>query len=250
MRFINSIFKYLGFFLLGAIFCTFIGITGASYYVIEQLTQAAAPEAADTKKSSPAKMKTSPQYASESSRTPHNLVNPNLKDLTKIGVNYVEELDLFDQLAAEISQRSVPDLCTTLCNPILIDPNRLSNERTSYLAFYYKQEGVRALEDPLFRLKLEEIGFLSELFPSSLRVVLAQIEKNAKTAEKSPHNLMLALQLELAILKEASSFGLRWDSMKQDTFKLKLVRNLVRSCQRGVPRNKVISECRSQLAGI
>lgn len=225
MKLIKSTFKYLGFFLLGAFFCTVVGLTGISYYTVEQLSKAVAPDLEPS-------------------------VNPNLKDLTRIGVTYVNELGQFDLLATEISKKPQPDLCKTLCNPTRMDRERLDNEKTFYLAHYYKQEGARALEDPLFRLKLEEIGFLSELFPASLRNVLAQIDHSTKKSQPEPNKLVLALKLEMAVLKEISAFSLRWDSLKQDTQKLKWVRELVRSCERGAPRNKVISECRSQLEGI
>ncbi|WP_415063119.1 hypothetical protein [Bdellovibrio sp.] len=250
MKLVKSIFKYLGFFLFGAFFCAVVGLTGISYYTIEQLTKAVTPEPPVGKKTSAVKATKTLSSSEDSKTRTDDAVNPNLKDLTRIGVNYVEELGQFDQLATELSLKSMPSLCTTLCNPIRMDRERLSNERTSYLTAYYKQEGARALEDPLFRLRLEEIGFLSELFPASLRSVLAQIEQTAKNSEQKTNKMTLAIKLELAVLKEISSFGLRWDALKQDTHKLKLVRDLVRSCERGTPRNKVISECRSQLEGI
>ncbi|WP_374077831.1 hypothetical protein [Bdellovibrio bacteriovorus] len=245
MKFVKSVLKYLGFFLLGVFVCAVVGLTGVSYYAIDQLVKATAPEGKSTKKMPVAKASVMPSL--EDSVKDPEAPNPNLKELTRIGYNYDAEFAIFDKLAEDVSKRSLPEICTTLCNPSYLDRERLSTERSAYLASYYKQEGTRALQDPVFRMKLEEIGFLSRLFPPSLRFVLKQIDL-ANRQNKEVDKFGLAVHLEFAVLKEISSITARMDSMKQDTEKLKLLREFMRSCEQGTPRKKVISECHSQIA--
>ncbi|WII73556.1 hypothetical protein QJS83_06680 [Bdellovibrio sp. 22V] len=240
MRFLKGLLKCIGFFILGVVTCALVGLTAVSYYAVDQLTKASASEEKTAKRPPVAKASVLPSLPTGPES--HTEVNPNLKELVRIGKSYDEELNLFDELAEKIAQKSVPDLCHTLCNPSYLDRERLANERTAYLVSYYKQEGTRALQDPLFRMKLEEVGFISRLYPPSLRKIMVQIEE-AKSAK-----FKLALQLETAVVKEIYHFTFRFDQMKQDAEKLKTLRELIRSCQRGIPRKNVISECHSQIA--
>ncbi|MEK2644331.1 hypothetical protein [Bdellovibrio sp. BCCA] len=245
MKFAKSVLKYFGFFLLGVVVCAIVGLTGISYYAIDQLVKAQAPEAKPAKKMPVAKASMLPSLE-ETAKDPET-VNPNLKEVTRIGYNYTAEFAIFDRLAEDISKRSLPEICSTLCNPSNLDRERMRTERSAYLASYYKQEGTRALQDPVFRIKLEEIDFLSRLFPPSLRFVLKQIELAQKQG-KEVDKFGLAVHLEFAVLKEISSMSARFDSMKQDTEKLKVLRELVHSCERGTPRKKIFADCHSQIA--
>lgn len=245
MKFVKSVLKYLGFFLLGVFVCAVVGLTGISYYAIDQLTKATAPEGKPAKKMPVAKASMMPSL-DENTKDPE-APNPNLKELTRIGYSYDAEFAIFDKLTEEVSQKSLPEICSTLCNPSYMDRERLSTERSAYLASYYKQEGTRALQDPVFRMKLEEIGFLSRLFPPSLRFVLKQIDL-ANKQKKEVDKFGLAVHLEFAVLKEISRMTAHLDSMKQDTEKLKLLREFARSCERGTPRKKIIADCQSQIA--
>lgn len=244
MKFVQSVLKYLGFFFMGVIVCAIVGLTGISYYAIDQLTKATAPEAKPTKKMPIAKASMMPQLE-ERSKDPE-APNPNLKELANIGFSYDAEFAIFDKLADEISKKSLPEICATLCNPSYLDRERLSTERSAYLAAYYKQEGTRALQDPDFRMKLEEIAFLSRLFPPSFRFILKQIDL-AHQKGKEVDKFALAVHLEISVIKEISSLTTRLESMKQEAEKLKVLRELVRSCERGLPRKKLIADCESQV---
>lgn len=227
MKFLKSLFKYLGFFLLGVLFSAVAGFTALSYFAVDQLSQAFEPNATPT--------------VTENSLIPP--INPNLKEVILIGANYVEELDLFDQLNAEIAKKSKPEICSILCKPIGMDRERLSVERTSYLATYYKYTGIHALEDPLFRLRMEEIGFLAQLFPDSLRSILRQVVQTKKQIQAEPSKFGLALQLQWALFKEISSMFVRWEDMKAQTAQLNKYRELIHSCERGASPKKVLADC-------
>lgn len=237
-------FTYLGFYLLGIIVCAVCGLTALSYYAVDQVAKAVAPETSSkhgsSKKMPVAKASLLPSI--EGGFALSTEANPNLKDLTRIARNYSQELDLFDQMMSEISKHSMPALCSTLCNPTALDRERLKNERSEYLASYYKSTGARALKDPQFRIKLLEIGVLSEIYPPAFRSLLEQINK-----EQSP-SLGLALQLEAALLVQGSDLLIHLKDLKTEAAHLKSLRELVRSCQQGVPAKKILSDCQSQIA--
>ncbi|KYG63393.1 hypothetical protein AZI85_05005 [Bdellovibrio bacteriovorus] len=246
MRFVKRLLKYVLFFVLGAITCALLSVTALSYLAIDQLSKATRPEPLKSSKKMPVAKATMMPTLPLDGEGKNTDVNPNLRELTHIGHNYVTELNLFDELASSIAQKNMPEICSVLCNPSYMDRERLTNERTQYLVHYYKNEGARAFTDPIFRVKLEEVGLLSALFPVSFRNVLSQIE--AANAETTTQKLALAVQLQTAVLKEATSFSDRIETAKQDNEKLKILRELTRSCERGLKsRKQVISECHSEL---
>lgn len=244
MKFGYRLLKYLGFFLLGIFSCLLLGFTVVSYYSIEQLAKAMAPEVKSPLKISAAK-NSNPQNIEESKKG-ESPINPNLKELTHISINYVDELNLLDALAQEISQKSPPEICSTLCNPTAMDHEKLREERSAYLVSYYKQQGVRALEDPLFRLRLKEIGFISNLFPVSFRSLLNQIQGATQTGDiDTSGKLNLAVKLQTAFANELVSFYFHRQELIQNKEQLKTLRDLIRSCQKGTSRNQVVLACRT-----
>lgn len=247
MKIIKSLLKCFFFFLMGAFTCVVLGITAISYYSVEQLAKAISPEstssaiAADMKKTNSHSLK---PEVSENNDTP---VNPNLKELSLISLNYVDELNLFDNLIQEISKKTIPEMCSTLCNPMVIDKEKLREERSSYLANYYKQQGLKALEDPLFRLRLMETSFISNLFPLALRSFLNQVQNKVQNGQvKTFDKLILALQLQATVTKELASLYFQRNELIQTKEHLKFLRKLMYSCQKGSPRKKLISDCLAQ----
>ncbi|KHD89813.1 MAG: hypothetical protein OM95_01750 [Bdellovibrio sp. ArHS] len=247
MRFVKRLLKYVLFFVLGAITCALMSITALSYFAIDQLSKATAPATKPVKKMPVAKATMLPNLPlAPGEKGTDQEVNPNLRELTHIGHTYVHELNLFDELAATLAQKNLPEICSVLCNPTFMDRELLTNERTNYLVRFYQQEGARAHSDPVFRMKLEEIGILSELFPVSFRKVLVQIHE-AK-AESTTDKLALAVQLQTAVVREISSLNDRIDDAKRGNERLKILRELTRSCEKGLKsRKQVVSECHSEL---
>ncbi|MNT81227.1 hypothetical protein D3C72_2207980 [compost metagenome] len=108
---------------------------------------------------------------------------------------------------------------------------------------------MRALEDPVFRMKLAEVEFISRLFPASLRNILGDIEGLHNGANASDSRLMLAIRLETAVLTEMSALTLRLDSMKGEADKFRDIRDLIRSCQKGTVTHKSVrSQCEAILS--
>lgn len=240
MKLIKSIFKYIGFFILGIVTCAFVGATVASYYAVDQLAKATAPQEAD-EKIPVANASLIPLL--ESSVQAASINNPNFKEAIRIGSRNIDIFSSFDDFIATVGTPS-RSLCSTVCNPSRLDKERLNTDGVAYLIEFYEQERSRAFEDPLFRLRYEEIRFLSQLVPTSLRKVVARIDQSHN--QEKLNRLALALQLEFAVAQEATGFYMRAESYKQEDRKLKDLRDLVESCQHGAPHKKVISECHSQ----
>lgn len=244
IKLVKSTFKYLLFFALGVIVAALIGVTGLSYYAVDQLSKATAnnPEPIDNKRRGK-------KVAPESEQTfPKNLdVNPNVKEVVKISLTYEQELALIDRLAKDVQRHKAPDICTTLCNPIHLDSERLKEERSEYLFSYYQQEGRRALEDPLFLLKLEEMGFLSRMFPSSLRDLLRQIEQLKLQPNSEKQKWLLAAKGQMTVYREIANFFSVKDSFSKDEKRIQHLRNLIRRCQQGGQPHKIVNECQEEM---
>ena len=243
VRFVKSTLKYFLFFILGIIVTALVAVTGISYYAVDQLSKATQEEPALAGK----KKKKVVDENSDVPSVKAAAVNPNIKEVVKITLTYDQEFQVFDQLAQEVRQKSVPNICTTLCNPIHLDEERLKTERSTYLADYYKQEGGRALQDPLFLLKLEEIGYLSRLFPPSLRDILKQIDHLKLTPNDETQKWILATKTQAAVFRELSTFYSLQDKLVKDADRIKQLRGLLRKCQAGDNPKKIIAECQAQV---
>lgn len=232
--------KYLTIFFLGAVLTALLGLAGLSYYAIDQLTKASLPESKpDSKKTIKAALELPPD---EKAKT-----NPNLRKLIDISFNYDREFATFEELRTKLAKTKVPSFCDRICDPIHIDSERLRTERTEYLAQYYAQEGSRALQDPLFLLKLEEMDFLSNLFPSSMREILRELKHADSLSQSESQKWVLAAKTQFAALQEIASFYSRKEQISQQADKIDLLRGLLRKCQQGADRKEIIRECEGTL---
>lgn len=220
MKTLLKIFRYFGFFLLGVIVCALVGSTAISYWTIQELSHVA-------------------------QETSANSTQANLREVLHIGASYAKEFEIFDRLHAEVRQKNLPEICSTLCNPVNISRERLSTERSSYLASYFKQQGGQALKDPLFRLRLEEISFLSRRFPEPLRGLVLEITEPSKNPHSQSSTLAKALQLEWTLVKTAIDTSLEWELLRQDLARLGQLRDLQKSCAKGLPPSRILKECKS-----
>ncbi|MGZ3768314.1 MAG: hypothetical protein ACXVCP_03565 [Bdellovibrio sp.] len=220
------------FFLLGAAVTEFLVFTAVCYYSIHFLAEA--------NRSSESSKHLADQYISFAE-------NPNIKEMIKIGKLYTNELNIFDKLMQQIDLKQAPDICETLCNAVYLDKAHLSGERSSYLASYYNQSGTKSLTDPLFRLRLEEIGFISTLYPPALRELLNKILEKSQNGELvRSDKLNLTFKLETALAKQIYYFYIHRHELFNKADEIKTLRHLQQSCQKGTPKTKIIPECKSR----
>lgn len=223
MIFLKSIFLHFIFTVLGFLAAAFLSFTALSYFTVDQLSKAFHEDPTNT----------------EAPSIWDQPLNPNVKEIILIGTTYIKELDLFDQLQSEISQSSSPEMCSVLCNPVGMNPEALATEKVQLLARYYQQNKTAALKDPLFRLRMQEAGFLSQLFPASFRSVLKEIQEK-------PMEWTFVLKLQWTIFKEMITFVYRWESMKSQLKDMENHRSLFQSCRKGAVPKKNLQDCQSQ----
>lgn len=217
-----------------------LGLAGLSYYAIDQLTKATQPESKPSNRNTiKAALEMPPD---EKAKT-----NPNLRKLVDISFNYDREFSTFEELRTNLAKTKVPSLCDRICDPIHIDSERLRAERTEYLAQYYTLEGSRALQDPLFLLKLEEMDFLSNLFPRSVREILREIKQTDNLSQSESQKWALAAKTQWTVMQEIASFYSRKEQISQQANKIDLLRGLLRKCQKGTDRKEIILECEGTL---
>lgn len=248
MKLIKDLLFFLTIFIVSTFLCAVVAMTALSYYAVNELAKATAPDP----QSKPGKKLPSVK-ASMVPTTPdfsvQDAADPNLKSLVKIGSDYRTELTIFDQLFNQIAQKQYPEFCSVLCNPTSLDKERLKQERSPYLAEFYKEHGLRALEDPIFRMKLAEVDFISRLFPHSLRDILGDIQGLHDRSKESRSRLLLAIRLEAAVIAEMSALTLRLDSMKGEADKFRDIRALIQSCQKGTMTHKSVrNQCEAILS--
>ncbi len=222
MKFLKSLTSHLAFFFLGLIAAAVLSFTALSYFTIDQLSKAF--------QETPTPVTTPSVW--------NQPLNPNLKEVVLIGATYIKELDLFDQLQAEINKTTVPEMCSVLCNPIGLDSEALAAEKIQFLVNYFKQNKIAALKDPLFRLRMQEIGFLSQLFPPSFRGILKEIQAGSG-------GWSLVLQLQWALFKEMTTMVYRWETMKAQLQNIEKQRNLFQSCRKGTAPKKILQDCQN-----
>lgn len=225
MKFLKAVLKYIGYSLLGVVVSTLVGATIISYLAVEHL--------ADTKTPPP-------------SQIPAEVPNHNLREVTRLTKTYIAEVEEYEKLMAQLSKQTVPEFCSTLCNPSGLDREMLREQRTHYLAKYYQQQGPSVLKDPLFRLKLEEMQFISKAFPESVRDLIEGITDSAN--EKNRVQAFLeVLKFEATLVTEANRYRTTYQSLLLEDKKLKELRRIVNSCNSGSSLKTLREECRKVL---
>ncbi len=213
---LKSLVKLLGVLILAVICFGFISTTALSYWTVTTLRSISSEKEVD-----------------------HNL-----KEVTRIGQKYIFELSQFEALSADIQKTKQPPLCSTLCNGSFLDQERFANERGTYLQNYYKAQKATALQDPSFRIKLEELTFISKAFPKSVRTIMTDALDHPENSQTHPWTLIF--RLEGVMLSELAGVQAHWAQLKIDSRKLDILKDLVNSCQTGTPRKQVMKECRKE----
>ncbi|MDG0816855.1 hypothetical protein [Bdellovibrio svalbardensis] len=212
---LKSLAKLLGVLLLAVLCFAFITTTAVSYWTVTTLISISSDQDVD-----------------------HNL-----KEVTRIGQKYILELRQFEGLLSDINKTKMPPICSTLCNGAFLDQERFSNERAAYLHSFFKNQKAAALQDPSFRIKVEELTFLSKAFPKSLRALITDI---LESPESKSHPWALTFRFEGVMLSELSGIKAHLMQLKVDSHKLDVFKDLMKSCQGGAPRKKLMEECRKE----
>jgi hypothetical protein len=213
MKILKFVAKYTLIFAVVSIVTVFAAVGGATYYVLNHIHE-------------------------------ENENNHNLHEVMKIGESYIDELQSFEGLQKMLQNKKMPPFCKTICNPSSLNQDMLLNERTPYLTQFYKASGTQALQDPMFRFKLEQMGSVSKAVPDSVRGLLKDVLN--KDATNSKNKVLLALQVETALLTELPTLSDRLESFKTDSDRLNLARTWIKACQSGANSKKIMTECQAE----
>ena len=242
MHFLKSLVKYLLFFMAGVIVAAFATATAVSFYAVDHL-MAVKPAEKVSEKTKP-KSKTKAPVIDEDVPPEDTYINSNIVEVLRMGDQYRAELSQFDELQSKIVSHKSPPLCDVLCSASSFDSERMLQERTPYLQEFYRQNGERSMRDPFFQLKLREVGFLSEIFPTSIRSLWHDVEQKRDTNPTLSQKLSWSLQFEMAALKELYRLSGKWDDLKKESDRIQGLRELIQSCQKGLrPAKDLRTDC-------
>ncbi|UYL09087.1 hypothetical protein B9G69_000665 [Bdellovibrio sp. SKB1291214] len=213
MKLFKFLAKYTLIFAVVSIVTVFTAIGGATYYVLNHIHE-------------------------------ENENNHNLHEVMKIGEGYIDELQSFEGLQKMLQNKKMPPFCKTICNPSSLNQDMLLTERTQYLTQFYKATGPQALQDPLFRFKLEQMGSVAKAVPDSVRGVIKDVLD--KDGIKSKNKVLLALKVETTLLTELPTLSERLESFKADSERLDLARTWIKACQSGANSKKIMTECQAE----
>jgi hypothetical protein len=245
MRFVRSFFKSLLVFAFGIVAAAFVTMTAVSYYAVEHLTLAKPVDKVAEHKKVNHKKKSAKSTEPDGDLPPEDsLINSNILDVFRLGDQYTAELNQFDELTLKLGTHKAPKLCDVICNESTFDRGRMLDERTPYLLEFYKENAANSLKDPYFQLKLKEIGFLSEVFPSALRAVWLDVEEQRNTNPTFSQKLNWAFRFEVVALKELSKLYSRREVLLNETDRIQSWRDLISSCQKGLkPAKDLRAQC-------
>ncbi|HWU43939.1 MAG TPA: hypothetical protein VN132_10895 [Bdellovibrio sp.] len=173
--------------------------------------------------------------------------DPNVQELARLSEAYIEELQSFTELSQELAKKKMPPFCSSLCKESSFELEKFSADRANYLKDFYHVHKAQALNDPQFRLKIEELSVLNKVFPKDLREWLDEIFDNSDSDKR----LARAFHFEVLLVKNLFVLPKRWHELQKENQKLQVLRDLMKACQSENDSDekldkKLIEECKNQ----
>lgn len=258
MRFLRSALKYFAFFVLGLVTCAFVGVGAVTYYAVDYLTQNPSASPVQNKPYPVARaslapeLKTSDTPAAATSEIIPASSKENFRSAFNTSRSFMETSAQMSSLMQKLEKVSMPPLCPSLCDASAMDQEQLKTDRVAYLEKYLHSEGTRALQDPEFRLLTDDIGRIYHLVQPAQKI-LKKIDRLKAQQEKpegasATDKLLITAEIQGTLLSEFYGFVNHVEQMKVEDGKMKLIRDLRRTCHKGMPVKQLISECDSILS--
>ncbi|UXR65043.1 hypothetical protein EZJ49_02110 [Bdellovibrio bacteriovorus] len=256
MRFLRSALKYFAFFVLGLVTCAFVGVGAVTYYAVDYLTQNPSAPPVQKKPYPIAKASLTPELKTPAAPAPGDFIPESSKENFRSAFNtsrsFMKNSEQISHLIKQLEKAPLPPLCPSLCDTSAMDKEQLKTDRVVYLEQYLRSEGTRALQDPEFRLLMDNIGRIYHLIQPAQKILKkidrlkAQQEKpeGASTTDK----LLITAEIQGTLLSEFYGFVNHVEQVKAEDSKMKLIRDLRRACHKGKPVKQLISECDSILS--
>lgn len=185
-------------------------------------------------------------------RLPLGSLNYNLQEASRLINNGLQELQEFDRLRQEISanqtaNKVIPPICSVVCNSSFVDSVRFKDEKVSYLGQYFKSEKA-ALQDPLFRLRVQELSAMSDFLPADIRTLTQEIAQTPQDASFWK-KLGFAIKLEALALRDLPLIQDKVGRLKSELSKSRQYRGWVSSCQKGLKSpSQIKKDCEENFA--
>lgn len=251
MRLLRSTLKYLMFFTLGIITCALVSLSVITYLSLDYLIQEPEKSAVITKPYPVAKATLTPELNSPKGGPQVEIIpassKENFRKAFDTSRSFVKMSSEIGDLVRKLEKSTLPPLCPSLCDVSRMDREQLKENKVAYLEKYFVQEGSRALQDPEFRLLIDEVGRIHRLLVPANKII-SKIDR-LKDRQQKPEGvsttdkLVITAEIQGAILSDFYRFVNDVETMKLEDKKMKLVRDLRKSCHKGIPTKQIILEC-------
>ena len=151
----------------------------------------------------------------------------------------IEQLKLIEGIEENALNTIPRNICDILCKEPVFKVGHLD-----FVSFYNAQ-GSRSFEDPDFRLQLESLLLLKQLFPPQTIQLVSNIKSYDAQAKSIPDKLTAALVIEAQVLKELFWMGRRVLPLRTQGKKLEVLRNLRKQCAEK-PLDDIKVACRAE----
>ncbi|AHZ86762.1 hypothetical protein Bb109J_c0622 [Bdellovibrio bacteriovorus] len=257
MKFLRSTLKYLMFFTLGIVTCAFVGLAVITYYTVDYLIQNPATTTSVQKKPYPvAKATLTPDLKTADQAPAQELIpassKENFRKAFDTSRSFVMMSAEIGDLVRKLEKANMPPLCPSLCDASHMDREQLKENKVAYLEKYYQQQGTRALQDPEFRLITDDISRIHRLMVPAHKI-MSKIDR-LKERQQNPDGvsttdkLVITAEIQGAVLSDFYGFVHDVEALKSEDKKMKLIRDLRKSCHKGKPVKQIISECDSVMS--
>jgi hypothetical protein len=137
----------------------------------------------------------------------------------------VKALESLTVIESDLVKSPAINICEIIC-----DPTHFKMSQKDFLTFY-NDEGRKAFEDPEFRLQLESLFLVKELFPAETLQTISSIKDyRAESSITLSQQLALSLKIEGKVLREIYTFSRRGPVFLKKNNNLKFMKGLRKQC--------------------
>lgn len=140
-------------------------------------------------------------------------------------LNAIKALDALTVIESDLVKSPAVNICEIIC-----DPTHFKESHKDFLTFY-SDEGRKSFEDPEFRLQLETLFLVKELFPSeTLKTISSIKDYRAENSMTLTQQLALSLKIEGKVLRELYTFSQRGPIFLKKNNDMKFLKDLRKQC--------------------
>lgn len=156
----------------------------------------------------------------------------------------VKALDSLTVIESDLVKSQAINICEIIC-----DPTHFKASQKDFLTFY-NDEGRKSFEDPEFRLQLESLFLVKQLFPAETLQTISSIKDyRAESSTTLSQQLALSLKIEGKVLREFYTFSRRGPVFLKKNNNLKFMKDLRKQCS-SQDVNELKATCEKNSLGV